>query len=277
MFRPLTPHRNPSDIARMALVISLSLTLVACADMTQPGFYNMPKASSATDAEANATDAYALQSIRAPSQIQIDLRQPSLDNQIPVSPPTTAASAPTTQTYKLPPGVSNAPGTSPNTPPSGAATSDIPPPDLTNNAATGNAALANMATAQAALIPEPISFAGTLPCFNAAMQCTAQRIMLTLAPNGRWRARATYLEQNAQSGKPQAEQGCWRTLIGTPTRVAILTAQGTPRAEFAAPSDNLLKLVSLNGQTPNLAYTLSRQPDLDPIKELDLTPAPNCP
>ena len=35
------------------------------------------------------------------------------------------------------------------------------------------------------LVPQPQTYMGTLPCFSPAMQCTAQRVTLTLALNGR--------------------------------------------------------------------------------------------
>jgi hypothetical protein len=39
----------------------------------------------------------------------------------------------------------------------------------------------------------------------------------------------------------------------------------------------VLRLVSINRDSVNLTYTLTRQPDLDPIDELNKTTAPNCP
>ena len=41
-------------------------------------------------------------------------------------------------------------------------------------------------------------------------------------------------------------------------------------------SVNALRLISINADSPNLTYTLTRQPDLDPIDELNKKPAPNC-
>ena len=42
------------------------------------------------------------------------------------------------------------------------------------------------------LVPQPQTYMGTLPCFSPAMRCTAQRVTLTLAPNGRWRGRVAW-------------------------------------------------------------------------------------
>lgn len=255
----------------LSAVASVCLLLTACADMMQPGFYDPPKASSATDAEQFASNSYAIQNLRAPSQIEIDLRKPSLDNQIPVPAPNSTAAANAPQVYKAPPPANASEGAKP----SAALPSDVPPP-VVENSANAEVAASGGPSPQAALIPEPMSFAGTVPCFNPNMDCNAQRVVLSLAPNGRWRSRATFLDQNQQNGKPLVEQGCWRTVLGSYKKISVLSAQGIPRAEFAVPSDNLLAVLSVNGQTPNLRYTLSRQPDLDPIAELDKTAAPNC-
>jgi hypothetical protein len=144
--------------------------------------------------------------------------------------------------------------------------------------AAGNAQSAAAAadSLQASLFPEPLTFAGTLPCFHPEMKCSAQRITISLAPNGRWRARAAYLEQSAKSGKPLADQGCWRVIPQTVPRIILLNPSGNVRAELALSSTNVLRLISINGDSVNLAYTLTRQPDLDPISELDKTAAPTC-
>ena len=109
------------------------------------------------------------------------------------------------------------------------------------------------------------------------MRCTAQRITLTLAPNGRWRARAAYLERSGTDSGAQLEQGCWRAVLMAQPRVVILTPQGNVRADLTLiNAGNALQLGSINGQVPNLTFTLSRQPDLDSIDELNGRPAPTC-
>lgn len=131
-------------------------------------------------------------------------------------------------------------------------------------------------SAQSMLIPKPVTFFGTLPCFHQDMQCTAQQVTLTLAPNGRWRARAAYLENGQASGTPMTDQGCWRSIAMQQPRIILMDADRNVRAELSMTSSETLRLRSIDGQTPNLTYTLSKQPDLDPISELDNAPAPNC-
>ena len=281
------------------VAVGLSALLIGgCAQMQQqmqqPGYYNLPAASSTTDAVAQAEGSYATQAIRAPNQIQIDLRRPATQN--PNGTPSNTVSAPVTNSKPATSTTAmNAPGTSgtagaatqntaststqPSLKPydaSGAPT-DLPPVDLstTQNVATTNPA--SGASIQESLLPEPQTFSGTLPCFHPDMKCSAQRITLSLAPNGRWRARAAYLDQNSQNGPVQLDQGCWRGALMDPPRLTLLNAKGGVRAEMAMTTGNNLRLISLNGENPNLTYTLTRQPDLDVISELDKKPAPNCP
>ena len=223
------------------LAMGLPVLLAGCAQMQQqmqqPGYYKPAVASSTTDAIENAEGPYGTQTIRAPSQIQIGLNRG-------------ADAAPV-------------PGTSKQT---GQAA-----------ARSAQSAAAAADSLQASLFPEPLTFAGTLPCFHPEMKCSAQRITITLAPNNRWRARAAYLEQSAQSGAPMADQGCWRVIAQAVPRIILLNPSGNVRAELALSSTNVLRLVSINGDSVNLVYTLTRQPDLDPINELNKNTAPTCP
>jgi hypothetical protein len=57
----------------------------------------------------------------------------------------------------------------------------------------------------------------------------------------------------------------------------LLNNQNNVRAELGMTSTNVLRLISINGDVPNLTYTLTRQPDLDPINELNNQTSPNCP
>lgn len=225
--------------------LSLPVFLAGCVQMQQqmqqPGYYNPPPASSTTDAIEHAEGPYGTQTMRAPSQIQIGLKNRGGD-----AAPTQGAAAPV------------AGQTSPA-------------------ASQGNASASSGDTLQASLFPEPLTFAGTLPCFHPEMKCSAQKITITLAPNGRWRARAAYLEQAAKSGAPLADQGCWRVVPQTIPRIVLLNPSGNVRAELAQTSSNVLRLISINGDSVNLTYTLTRQPDLDPIDELNKTQAPTCP
>lgn len=238
------------------IAISLPVVLAGCAQMQQqmqqPGYYNPPPASSTTDAIEHAEGPYGTQTMRAPSQIQIGLKNRSAD-----TPPTQAAATASGQTTAT--GAAAASGAS-------GAPANAP-----------GAAAPSTDTLQASLFPEPLTFAGTLPCFHPEMKCSAQRITITLAPNGRWRARAAYLEQSAQSGSALTDQGCWRVVPQAVPRIILLNPAGNVRAELAQTAANVLRLISINGDSVNLTYTLSRQPDLDPIDELNKVKAPNCP
>ncbi|MBZ1350380.1 hypothetical protein KZZ10_06945 [Alcaligenaceae bacterium LF4-65] len=223
---------------RSAAILVSTLLLSACAQMQQPGYYNLPAASSATDALAQAEGAYATQAVRAPSQIQFGLNQ----------------SAPAQQQA----GANQ--------------TTTAPAPVAAANASTA----APTDTLRSELIPEPQTFAGTLPCFHPEMKCVAQRVTISMSPNGRWRARAAYLGQDNKTSQ-LADQGCWRATAQAVPRIVLLNSQGNARAELAMTSTNVLRLISINGDSPNLTYTLTRQPDLDPIKELNNQSSPNCP
>jgi len=59
-------------------------------------------------------------------------------------------------------------------------------------------------------------------------------------------------------------------------RILLMDASKNVRAELIMTSAEVLRLRSIDGQTPNLSYTLNRQPDLDPIAELDQVAAPSC-
>ena len=274
-------NRSDNAAGRRILGCAALASLLAaagCADqlaqMREPGFYDPPPPSSTTDAMARANAEHSLGTLRAPNQIQFDLRPnqaqaaanaAAASNAMPATP--MRADAPAAQPA---PPVAIVPGAA-------SAAGDAPPQNPGTLAISPSAAAANVPSVQSQLIPEPQTFMGTVPCFNSEMRCTAQRITLTLAPNGRWRARAAYLERTSADGGTQLEQGCWRAVMTAPPRVVILTSQGNVRADLSVISaGNALQLGSINGQVPNLLYTLSRQPDMDPIDELNGRPAPNC-
>lgn len=263
---------------RGALALLMVIGLAGCAQqmqqMKQPGYYDPPPASSLTDAQSMADASYAQQTLRAPSQIQFDFKQPAAPAQ--PAGASTYAAAPAAAT---PMKVAATPDQSPAQPYNASGAPNDAPPSSAGNVAVPNAAGAasTAETAQASLIPEPQTYSGTLPCFHPEMKCTAQRITLTLAPNGRWRARAAYLDQTVQSGAKQFDQGCWRAILTSNPRITLLTGQGNVRAELiVTASGNALRLGSINGQTPNLSYNLARQPDLDPVDELNGKPSPSC-
>jgi NlpE N-terminal domain len=268
---------------RPYLLTLLAIGLSGCAQMQQAGYYNPPPASTITDAIAQGDGIYNNQTLRAPSQIQIGLQQPNTTTR------TAATAAPTPSAVAANPGTT-APGSvaglnlSSGAPVASApyspvnAPAEAPPVNAGSNAnPASSAATAPTESLQATLIPEPQSFAGTLPCFHPEMKCSAQRVTITLAPNGRWRARAAYLEQNSKNSAVQTDQGCWRASAQAVPRVVLLNSQGNVRAELGMTSGDVLRLISMNGGTANLTYNLTRQPDLDSIDELKGKPAPNCP
>jgi len=274
----------------LALIASMTVGLVGCAQMQQPDYYNKPKASSETDAISRAEDSHALQTIRPPMQIQIGLntRQPSSNQQGASQSAAQASSGspgmrmPTDAGGIVAPVATAQPiapaGSTPTESTSTAAAPIDAPPQIASGNTTDSVQNAPASPSpQAQLLPEPQTFAGTLPCFHREMQCSAQRVTLTLAPNGRWRARASYLEQNTQSGKPLTSQGCWKTVATRQPVVILLDMKGNVQAEMVMTSSNVLRLRTMDGQAPNLTYNISRQPDLDPIDELSKAPAPNCP
>jgi len=162
--------------------------------------------------------------------------------------------------------------------PDAAAALESPPqaqdePRATAQAQQGQAA--QPAAPLSTLIPQAQTYLGTLPCFNPGMQCTAQRITVTLAPNHRWRARSAYLDQSRASGSPMTDQGCWREIPDHPPRILVLEGNGNVRADLALVG-NALRVLAVNGQSPNLSYSLTRQPDLDPIDELAKEALPDC-
>jgi|GEM_PF-198003 len=296
MKRP--PLSLDAPTRRVGLMMAMAIGLAGCAQMQQPDYYNKPKASSQTDAIAWAENADALQTIRPPMQIQFGLNTRQAGTNQPSSPQGSAQSSTESANSKLsanaggitggtpvgtPAPVASAQpvapaGSAPTIPSStGTPPSDAPPQIASGNTADSVQSASPPPSAQAQLMPEPQTFAGTLPCFHREMQCTAQRVTLTLAPNGRWRARSTYLEQNSQSGKPLTSQGCWKTVATRQPVIILLDMKGNVQAEMVMASNNVLRLRTLDGQAPNLTYNITRQPDLDPIDELNKAPVPACP
>ena len=280
MMRPLVKRHAPAR--PLGLMVSLTIGLVGCAQMQQPDYYNKPKASSQTDAISWAEDAHALQTIRPPMQIQIGLNtRQAADNKQASAQSASSTEAGSGNVKYTADQSSGTPAPVAQAQPVGAtapAAMDAPPQIASGTDKDApQSAPAPAPSPQALLMPEPQTFAGTLPCFHREMQCTAQRVTLTLAPNGRWRARSTYLDQNAQSGKPLASQGCWRTVATRQPVIILLDAKGNVQAEMVMTSSNVIRLRTIDGQAPNLTYNISRQPDLDPIDELNKAPAPACP
>lgn len=236
------------------LLAGTALGAAGCAQQKTEGYYDPPVESTVTDAQYQGSGAGYRSVIRAPSQVQIALKPDARKPQNQAA--QASAETPTTEDGQaVPEGANNA----------GGASAPAPTPAPAPNAASQS------------LVPQPQTYMGTLPCFSPAMQCTAQRVTLTLAPNGRWRGRTAYLEDDPKKGPAVTEQGCWDATDERPPRVILMDANGNVRVEFLVAANNVLRVRSIGGQTPNLNYNLTRQPDLDPIDELAKATAPKCP
>lgn len=249
---------RPRKLSIMGLLLAgTALGAAGCAQQRTEGYYDPPVESTVTDAQHQGSGAGYRTVLRAPSQVQIALKPDQ--KKTPSQAAAAAQGAATTEDGQaVPEGADSGSGSS------GAAPAPVAP-------ASAQSAAAN------SLVPQPQTYMGTLPCFSPAMQCTAQRVTLTLAPNGRWRGRTAYLENDPKKAAPVVEQGCWDATDERPPRVILLDGQGNVRVEFVVAANNVLRVRSVAGQTPNLNYNLTRQPDLDPIDELAKAKAPQCP
>ncbi len=127
-----------------------------------------------------------------------------------------------------------------------------------------------------AAVSKAKTFLGTVPCLTAGGNCPAQRITLTIAPTGEWRARTQYLDATAAE-TPLVQQGCWLITGNDPLRIMLQTKEGVTKGTFTFLNNNVMRVASLNDITPNLDYRLTEQADVDPISELPTgTPLP-CP
>lgn len=242
---------RPRKLGILGLLLAgTALGAAGCAQQRTEGYYDPPAESTVTDAQYQGSGAGYRSVLRAPSQVQIALKP---DQKKAPSQAAASQGATTEDGQPVPEGAS--------------ADAAVPAP----------APAATQSAAANSLVPQPQTYMGTLPCFSPAMQCTAQRVTLTLAPNGRWRGRTAYLENDPKQAAPVVEQGCWDATDERPPRVILLDARGNVRVEFVVAANNVLRVRSIGGQTPNLNYNLTRQPDLDPIDELAKAQAPQCP
>lgn len=247
------------------LLAGTAIGAAGCAQQKTQGYYDPPVESTVTDAQYQGSGAGYRSVIRAPSQVQIELKPDARKQQNQASQANPAGQT-TEDGQAVPEGAPSG---------SGSASGNTSSPASAAPAAPGTAPVPNAASQS--LVPQPQTYMGTLPCFTPAMQCAAQRVTLTLAPNGRWRGRTAYLDDDPKKGPPVAEQGCWDATDERPPRVILMDAQGNVRVEFLVAANNVLRVRSVGGQTPNLNYNLTRQPDLDPIDELAQADAPKCP
>jgi len=134
---------------------------------------------------------------------------------------------------------------------------------------------ATEAGAHTHIVAQPQTYLGTLPCFRRERHCAAQRVTLTLAPNGRWRARVDLLGAGVQSAGV-VEQGCWRAIPGRPVRLLLIEHADNVRAELLMVQSNMLRVRTVNGTALSLDYNLTGQRDLDPIDAVFEAPTPVC-
>jgi hypothetical protein len=251
------------------IVSSLTVLATGCAQQRAPGYYDQPAATSLSDAQYESSGASYQNLARAPSQLQIALQAPARTT-TPQAQPGPAAGAATGASTDT-----QAPPTSISINDVGASNPNAPRTAAEANAA-GNTTAAGIHPELAKVVPQPETYLGTLPCLSPGMQCNAERFVLTLSPNGRWRARTAYLNAGVDSGQPIVEQGCWGTSSAQPPHVVLMDLKGNARADFILAANNVLQLGSMDGVQPNLAYHLTRQPDLDPIDEVGRVPAGAC-
>lgn len=238
------PFRRNS-LTLIATVLAGATMAAGCAQQRSEGYYNPPRESTVTDAQYQGQGAGYLPLVQAPSQLQIELKAP-------------------------PPGQPRKPAPTEEQAAQQAAVADA-------QAEAAATAAGSTSAAAHALVPQAQTYMGTLPCMSPSAQCAAQRVTLTLAPNGRWRSRSAYLDNAGNQATPSTEQGCWDVTSERPPRVFLADASGNQRVEFVVAANNVLRVRSVLGVTPNLNYSLTRQPDLDPIDELSQQPAPKCP
>jgi hypothetical protein len=124
---------------------------------------------------------------------------------------------------------------------------------------------------------EPKTFLGTVPCLGGPDVCTANRFTLTLAPSGEWRARSVVMGGgNPSGGTTTAQQGCWHIIGTKPLRILLQLNNQNPKASLTFANDNVLRVDSFDGMSPNLDYRLTRQADIDGIDELHGQSAMDC-
>lgn len=249
-------------VKRIAAACGL-VVLAGCAQQQEPGYYTPQRGSSITDSQFTGEGAQYRSVVRAPSQVQI-----SLDRDARQANPQGAAAQAQPQ-GPLPASASTADGVAQAQP--------VAAPPVAGSAGSAGGSMGGAANnpALASFAPQPQTYAGTLPCLASGMNCSGQKMVLTLAPNGRWRARLAFVDMAGATGKPTVEQGCWDATTARPIRVLLTDTKGNTRADFES-MGNMLRVRSMDGQTPNLNYSLTRQPDLDPISELSSAAAPNC-
>lgn len=121
------------------------------------------------------------------------------------------------------------------------------------------------------------TFLGTLPCINKTASCSANRITLTVAPTGEWRARTEVLGPDGKPNGKASQQGCWSVAGIKPLKILLQLKNDNTKASLTFVNDNVLRIDSFNGVRPNLDYHMTRQADVDAINELSGLPTLKCP
>lgn len=152
------PRILTATLAR-SLGLSLLVLLSACAQQSQPGYYDTPHDSTISDALQRAQGDVG---VAAPSQVQL-----GFGNE-------TRKQAPAQAAAGAAPGAAAAAGGSTQ---GAAAASSTPRGDVPQ------------------ALTETRTYLGTVPCPDGSA-CGAARMTLTLAPDGQWRARTTLLNSS---------------------------------------------------------------------------------
>ncbi len=200
---------NKSIYAKSLAIATLGLLLGACAQQSTPGYYDIGRENTKTDAQHRAQ---GNGDVIAPSQLQIGFG----DNSAVEIPEETAA------------------------------------PVLPN------------------YLRETRTYLGTVSCQDKSI-CDAQRMTVTISPNGQWRARNTDLNNNTNN----LSTGCWAITNSNPTRLNLL-ANNTSFATLEFIQNNVLRVVRVYGQKPLLQAHLTRQADIDPIAEVQQNSSQRC-
>ncbi|CAM4226551.1 NlpE-like protein [Kerstersia similis] len=248
---PLPFRRTRHALTPLAAVFGGALLLSACA--SNPDSAYAPRTeNSATDARNQYQDFRGREAVRAPSQLQISLDRSNIRKNTQANASASAAEAEAqAQSGDTPPDIVAAPGDG--------------PPVLPEPAYEGSPWLRDTQT-----------YLGTVPCFTGDASCRAQKVTLTLSPNGRWRSRTITIDPPSNPPETYTDQGCWRASGENRERVTLYNTERTQSiASFSFSHGNALILRQLHDQGSRLTYRLSRQPEIDPISELGQT-APDC-
>lgn len=130
-----------------------------------------------------------------------------------------------------------------------------------------------IASGQVRELLETRTFLGTIACPPANDTCEPVRLVTTMSPDGVWRMRAALIGQN---DTPAVSQGCWHQIGDNPTRILLQTQNDTVFADLSFMHDQQLRVNVFNYVRPTLETHLSRQPEVDPISELENQIGPEC-